>query len=121
MFEDAELFIHVAENRSFSKAATKLKLSPPIITRHIAKLERQLDTRLLQRNTRQVSLTDAGQVFYESCKKTLQDYSNTIKQLKSLNNEVSGTIKIGLPNSISHLYITQCLNQFIKKYPDLKN
>lgn len=120
MFEDAELFIHVAENRSFSKAATKLKLSAPIVTRRIAKLERQLDTRLLQRNTRQVSLTDAGQVFYESCKKTLQDYSNTIKQLKSLNNEVSGTIKIGLPNSISHLYITQCLNQFIKKYPDLK-
>lgn len=120
MLEDAEIFVSVVENQSFSKAARKLKLSAPIITRHIAKLENNLGIRLLQRNTRQVSLTEAGALFYENCITLLNTYTIALKQVKSFSNEIVGTLKIGLPSSISHLYITSHLNQFIKKYPNLK-
>jgi LysR family transcriptional regulator for bpeEF and oprC len=120
MLEDAEIFVSVAEYKSFSKAARKLKLSAPIVTRHIAKLENELGVRLLQRNTRQVSLTEAGITFYESCLDLLKTYTITLKQVKNFSNELAGTLKIGLPSSISHLYVTAALSQFIKKYPNIK-
>jgi LysR family transcriptional regulator for bpeEF and oprC len=120
MLEDAEIFISVVENKSFSKAARKLKLSAPIVTRHIAKLEKDLTVRLLQRNTRQVSVTEAGAIFYESCKSLLHTYTASLKQVKSLSDELIGTLKIGLPSSISNLYISTCINEFAKKNPDLK-
>ena len=121
MLKDAEIFINVVDNQSFSKAARKLKLTAPIVTRHIAKLENDIGVRLLQRNTRNVSLTEAGVTFYESCLALLKTYSITLKQVKNFSNELVGTLKIGLPSSISQLYITESLNQFIKKYPDIKN
>lgn len=120
MLEDAEIFINVVECKSFSKAALKLKLSAPIVTRHIAKLETELGVRLLQRNTRQVSITEAGALFYENCLSLLQTYSKSIKQVKSFGHEITGTLKIGLPASISYLWITNYLHSFIKKYPELK-
>lgn len=120
MLEDAEIFVNVVEKKSFSKAARQLKLSAPIVTRHIAKLENELGVRLLQRNTRQVALTEAGSLFYENCLGLLQTYSVALKQVKSFSHEIMGTLKIGLPISISYLLITNYLNQFIKKYPNLK-
>ena len=120
MLGDAEIFVTVVETGGFSKAARKLKSSTPIITRHIAKLEKELNVRLLQRNTRQVSLTEAGALFYESCLSLLRTYSLSLKELKSLSHELVGTIKIGLPTSISYQHVTPALNQFIKKYPDLR-
>lgn len=120
MLKDAEIFINVVECKSFSKAGRKLKLSASIITRHIAKLENELGVRLLQRNTRQVSLTEAGALFYDNCLNLLQNYSISVKQVKSLGQDITGTLKIGLPTSISYLSITTHLNHFIKKYPNLK-
>jgi LysR family transcriptional regulator for bpeEF and oprC len=120
MLEDIEIFINVVEQMSFSKAARKLKLSAPIVTRHIAKMESHLGVRLLQRNTRQVSLTEAGALFYENCLNLLHTYSASVKQVRSLSHEVVGTLKIGLPASISYFFITTFLHQFIKKYPNLK-
>ena len=120
MLEDATIFVTVAETKNFSKAASQLKLSAPIVTRHIAKLEKELSVRLLQRNTRQVSLTEAGTIFYESCINLLHTYTLSVKQVKNLNDGLVGTLKIGLPRSISHLYVTVALHQFSKKYPNLK-
>src|SRR5436189_4616533 len=96
MLEEAEIFVSVIENKSFSKAARKLKLSASVVTRHIATLEKNLNVRLLQRTTRQVSLTEAGSIFYESCKTLLQTYQISLHQVKSYSHEIVGTIKIGL-------------------------
>jgi LysR family transcriptional regulator for bpeEF and oprC len=120
MLKDAEIFIQVVELKSFSKAARKLKLSAPIVTRHIAKLESELGVRLLQRNTRQVSLTEAGALFYENCLSLLHIYTVSLKQVRSLSHEIVGTLKIGLPMSISYFFVTAFLDKFLKKYPNLK-
>ena len=119
MLQDAEIFIAVVESKSFSKAARQLHLTPPVITRHIAKLEDQLKVRLLQRNTRQVSITKAGAVFYDSCVSMLHTYTLSLKQVRNLSDELEGTVKIGMPASISNLFIAN-INSFYVKYPHLK-
>lgn len=119
MLQDAEIFIAVVERQSFAKAARQLNLSPPIITRHIAKLEDRLQVRLLQRNTRQVSLTEAGTLFYKSCITMVQTYAFSLKQMHNLSDELMGTLKIGMPASISRLFIEN-IGVFYSKYPNLK-
>lgn len=120
MFEDTQVFISVVETGGFSKAAKKLGYSTPVVTRRIARLEQELGVRLLQRNTRHVSLTEAGTIFHESCRELLQNYAASIKQVKNLTNNLVGTLKIGLPSAISHLHITRNLNDFLCKHPDLR-
>lgn len=120
MLNDAEIFIQVAELKSFSKAAKKLNLAPPIVTRHIAKLEKELAIRLFQRSTRHVSLTEAGKLFYEHALQLLEIYQHSVKQVKSFGKEIIGTLKIGLPHTISQLYVIPALNHFLKKYPGLR-
>lgn len=119
MLQDAEIFIAVVECKSFSKAARKLQLTPPVITRHITKLEEQLKVCLLQRNTRQVSITQAGAIFYDSCVSILNTYKLSLKQVRNLSDELEGTVKIGMPASISNLFIEN-INAFYTKYPHLK-
>ncbi|WP_139121573.1 LysR substrate-binding domain-containing protein [Piscirickettsia litoralis] len=88
-------------------------------SRKIAKLESQLGTQLFNRNTRTVVVTEAGSLFYEQSLEWLQTFNSTKAQLKSLNHDVIGTIKIGLPRSISELYLSTMLHQFIHDYPDV--
>lgn len=120
MLEDISVFCAVATHKSFSKAAKQLGISPTVVTRRIARLEKSLDTRLLQRSTRQVTLTEAGQLYYTQVQDLLTALEASKKMVKSLNEEVTGTLKIGVPVSISYLHISPALHQFIKKYPQLK-
>lgn len=119
MLQDAEIFIAVVEKQSFAKAARQLQLSPPVITRHISKLEDMLQVRLLQRNTRQVSLTEAGSIFYDSCVSMIKIYALSLKQLRNLSDELIGTIKVGMPASISKIFI-ESIDVFYSKYPNIK-
>lgn len=64
-FGDLDVFAHVVTARSMSAAARELNLSPAVISKRIRRLEDRLGVRLLQRTTRQLSLTEAGQGFYE--------------------------------------------------------
>ncbi len=120
MLKDVEIFAAVAANNSFSKAARQLKLSAPVVTRHIAKLEKEIGVRLLQRNTRQVNLTEAGKLFYENCQNLISNYTAAINQAKDLSGDIVGSLKIGLPHSISDLLSQQHLKSFAERYPHLK-
>lgn len=120
MFEDISAFCACAEQKSFSRAAKQLGVSAAVITRRIARLEKSLDTRLLHRTTRLVTLTEAGQAFYSEVRDILQALEASKKAAKSFNQEVTGTLKIGLPASIGHLYVSQALEKFSTQYPQLK-
>ncbi len=120
MLENAKTFIKLVENLSFSKTAKQLRISTSAVTRQIEKLESDLGVRLLQRSTRQISLTEAGAIFYKNCLNLLEIYTTAQKQIKNLHHELIGVLKIGLPSSISHLYVSTALPEFIKKYPNLK-
>jgi DNA-binding transcriptional LysR family regulator len=65
------VFREVVEAGSFSSAATRLSLSAPMASKHVAQLERELGARLLNRSSRKLSLTDAGELYYAQCREAL--------------------------------------------------
>lgn len=120
MLEDISAFCACAEHKSFSQAARQLGISTAVVTRRIARLEKSLDIRLLHRTTRLVSLTEAGQIFYTEVRDLLQALEASKKNAKSFNQEVTGTLKIGVPASIGHLFVSPALVQFSGQFPQLK-
>ena len=66
-----EAFVHVAEGGSFSKAAKDLYLTQPTISAHVSTLEKELNTRLFVRNTKEVKLSDSGTVLYDYAKQMI--------------------------------------------------
>ncbi len=91
-----------------------------MVTRRVARLEKSLDTRLLHRTTRLVSLTEPGQVFYTQVRDLLEALESSKKAVKSFMQEVTGTLKVGLPASISYLHLTPNLHHFTQKFSQLK-
>ena len=80
-----ETFIAVVESGSFTGAAARLEMSAVMVGKYIAQLESQLGTRLLERNTRRQSLTDAGRVYFQEARRVLEQASideNTVKRLR---------------------------------------
>ena len=67
-----ETFVAVVESGSFTSAATRLEMSAVMVGKYITQLEAQLGTRLLERNTRRQSLTDAGRVYFEEARRVLE-------------------------------------------------
>ena len=120
MLEDIEIFCMIAEHKSFSKAAQRLRISPSIATRRLARLEKKLDVRLMNRTTRLVTLTQAGQYYYDEVKLLLEALEISNKNIKSMRKEVSGILKVGLPVSMSHFYVTPHLHEFLTLFPALK-
>ncbi|MBS0351589.1 MAG: LysR family transcriptional regulator [Proteobacteria bacterium] len=120
MFEDISAFQAVAHHKSFTKAAQYLELSIPVVTRRLARLEQNLGVRLLQRTTRHVNLTEAGEVFLTEISDVLQALEMSKETVKSLTRSISGTLKVGLPVNLSHLYITPVLHQFMELYPNVQ-
>lgn len=120
MLDDIEIFCMIAKNKSFSKAARALRISPAIATRRLAKLEEKLGVRLMNRTTRQVTLTEAGQLYYDDVRIIIENLEIANKNINSLKHEINGEVKIGLPVSITHLYVMPSLREFLAEYPDLK-
>ncbi len=120
MFEDIAAFQAIAQNLSFTKAAQYLELSIPVVTRRLARLEQSLGVRLLQRSTRHVHLTEAGTIFLAEVSDVLQALEASKETIKNLTHTVSGTLKVGLPANLSHLYISKALHKFVRSYPDIK-
>lgn len=119
MFEDIAIFCAIVKASGFAKAAKELKLSTSIVTRRLARLEQTLGVRLMHRTTRQVSLTSAGRLYYEEVSPILEALQASNRNVKSLSQEITGTLKIGVPVSISQLYVTQQLQPFLAHHPQL--
>jgi DNA-binding transcriptional LysR family regulator len=119
MLERMQIFIKVIEKKGFRKAAKDLGISTPVVTKRINALEKELAVKLIQRSTRTLAITEAGQLFYDHSKAILNTMETAKIAVKSLKDEVSGTIKIGLPHAINHLYFTPALPKFLKKYPQI--
>src|SRR3954463_12353850 len=88
------VFAQVVENGSFAKAAEKLGLSTSATSRHVAELESHLHTRLLNRTTRKVSLTESGRAFYERCVQLLADLEEAEQEASRATVVPRGTIRL---------------------------
>jgi DNA-binding transcriptional LysR family regulator len=87
-------FVRVVQAGGFAKAARRLEISPAMVTKHINALEERLGVRLLNRTTRQVSLTEAGTAYYEQCARILAEIDETEASLGALAKGARGTLRI---------------------------
>lgn len=119
MLEEIQTYLCVVNAKSFSKAAESLGMSTSAVTRRVLHLEQALGAQLLQRNTRALGLTEAGELAYDSLQQMNQTFTQTQEVIASLSNEVVGTLKIGVPNSIIQCHIIPALQSFTERYPKL--
>ena len=117
--EGMSIFAAVVEAESFTGAARTLKYSKAAISTHIQKLEDRLDTRLLNRTTRRISMTDEGRVFYEHCRRILDEAREAIDALDNSNTEPRGVLRINSPMSFGTMHLGAAVAEFMEAYPDV--
>ncbi|ESP91162.1 MULTISPECIES: LysR family transcriptional regulator [Pseudoalteromonas] len=115
-----ELFIATCDSGSFAAAATMCNTDPSTVSKAISRLESQLHVTLLQRSTRQLSITQAGNQYLSTARKLLQDLSACEGELRHLNDSPSGVLKINSAVCYGHLYLRPILAAFCEKYPAIQ-
>ncbi|MCH7336016.1 LysR family transcriptional regulator [Acinetobacter sp. NIPH 2699] len=120
MLSSVELFCLVAERKSFSQAAMVAGLTPAAVSRSIARLEQRLNTQLFIRSTRQVRLTDSGEVYFQQCRQALNQIIDAEQLLKNQHQQLSGKIRISVPTPYGHYRILPLLPLFMQRYPEIQ-
>jgi len=110
-------FVKVVENGGFAAAARQLNLSPSLVTMHIKSLEDRLGVRLLDRNTRKVSLTEVGQAYYERCLQILAEIDEADQIAESSQMKPKGVLRLNVAQAMPPV-ITPALVEFVTRYPD---
>ncbi len=119
LLNEMEIFYQVVEQKNFTKAAEKLGVSKSFISKHIIKLENELRTKLLTRNTRQLTLTETGEFFYQHCNKVVNEAYKGYHLINQLQQEPSGVLKISVPMALGFHLLASILPSFLKKYPKI--
>lgn len=115
-----ETFIAVVESGSFTGAAARLEMSAVMVGKYIAQLESQLGTRLLERNTRRQSLTDAGRVYFEEARRVLEQVSIAENAVERLRATPAGTLRVTAPTSFGGCVIAPLTATFLQRYPEVR-
>ncbi|MDP3408891.1 LysR family transcriptional regulator [Bosea sp. (in: a-proteobacteria)] len=116
-FGDLDVFAHVVTAKGMSAAGRQLNLSPAVISKRIRRLEERLGVRLLQRTTRQLSLTEAGQGFYERVVSILSSIEDAEAWVASGAGQARGTLRVSAPTSFGRLHIAPHLKPFLDAHP----
>ena len=114
-----EVFVAVAKHKSFSKAARELFLTQPTVSSHIQNLENEMQTVLLNRNNKTITLTDSGHILYNHAIVILNDCKKAVYDIKEYSGKIEGSISIvcsSVPEA--HLF-PSFLNKFCEKYPNI--
>lgn len=116
---DYEIFARVVSAGSLSAAGRELGLSPAVVSKRLRRLEDSLGTRLLQRTTRQIALTEAGQGFYERIVAILAAVEEAESFVSRRSAQPQGTLKVSAPTSFGRMHVAPHLQAFMRDNPDL--
>jgi DNA-binding transcriptional LysR family regulator len=118
-FKKLQYFVEIANLGSFTKAAEKLLVAQPAISKSIQKLEDELQLTLFDRSERAVALTPEGQALLVHARAILSRVEEAHKEMEELRGLEKGEIRIGLPSMFGSYYFPQIITEFKKKYPAL--
>lgn len=113
-------FVAIAEELSFSRAASKVGVSQPPLSRQIANLEAELGTRLLDRDKHGVRLTESGKVFHAEAIKTLAAIERTIHMTQRAARGQTGSLSLGFGGSAAYTFAPSLLRNFRQLYPGVE-
>ncbi len=116
---EMEVFVSVNEMGSFSKAAERMRMSPPAITRAVSSLEQRLGTILLTRTTRRLHLTDAGARFLESAQRLLAEIDSAEKNASGETGVPQGHLTVSASVTFARSVITPMVRQFLQTQPKI--
>ena len=114
-----KMFLQVVESGSFVGAADRLDVSTAMVSKHVMNVEGRVGVRLLNRNSRTLSLTEPGRVYFERCKAILTDLEETELELGSLGTTARGTLRISCPSWFAGQRLADVLARYRQRYPEV--
>jgi DNA-binding transcriptional LysR family regulator len=114
-----QLFIRIVECGSFSKAAQELRITQPTATKHVAVLEERLGARLLNRNTRGVSTTEIGALYYEKCKTIQREVEEADNLATLLQSRLGGTLRVSTSVAFGRRIVAPLVLRFMREHADI--
>lgn len=118
-FRSLQAFVRIVELGSLTAAAERLELSRSALTKHLAALERHYGTRLLQRTTRTLSLTEAGRTLYEGIVPLLGDLDALEQRLQEGHERPRGRLRVSAPLTFGVRHLAPLVSSFLQEYPDV--
>src|SRR4029079_8077057 len=115
-----EMFVRVVETGSFSKAAREFNTTQPTVTKQVAATEARLKVRLLNRNTRGVSLTESGALYYEKCKAIVRDAEEAESIVKLRQSQAQGLLRIGTSTAFGRRVVVPLALEFMARHPQVQ-
>lgn len=115
-----EMFVRVVETGSFSKAASEFATTQPTVTKQVAGIEARLNVRLLNRNTRGVSLTEAGALYYEKCKTIVRDAQEADSVVRIRQTQAHGLLRVGSSVAFGRRVLVPLALEFMRHHPQLQ-
>ncbi|MFP8314503.1 LysR substrate-binding domain-containing protein [Pseudomonas aeruginosa] len=115
-----KVFRAVAANGGFAAAARQMNLSPAAVSKNVAELEAHLKVRLINRTTRSMSLTEAGEVYRQRLERILDDLEAADAALTSMQQGPSGLLRVSAPLTLALTCLTPAIPAFLQRYPELR-
>lgn len=114
-----EAFVRIVDTRSFSAAAAQMRIGQPAVSKSIAQLEDRLGVKLLMRNSRKLTVTEAGRDFYGRAKKVIEDTQEAEAAARGAGSCLTGRLRFSAPVTFARLHIIPKLPLFLKQHPGL--
>lgn len=111
------IYIKVVQTGSFSEAAKKLGMPKSTVSSKISSLEKRLNTTLIQRTTRKLNITPAGEAYYKRCLSGLEEINSAESELSAFNGEPSGLLRVTAPFGLGSSILPCILSEYSRKYP----
>ncbi|WGV98796.1 LysR family transcriptional regulator [Vibrio sp. YMD68] len=118
-WEGVSEFVAVAETNSFTRAAKKMNTSVAQISRRVSSLEERLAVKLLHRTTRKVTLSEAGQIYFEQCKLLVEGLELAEIEVTQMQRSPKGLLKVTAPVTYGETHLAPLLHQFLAQYPQV--
>lgn len=119
MLGSIELFCKTAELGSFTAAAAQAGVTQSAVSRSVSRLESRLGVQLFVRSTRRVRLSERGRAYYTQCRQALGQLEEAERELKGLQTEAAGLVRISLPTSYGHYRVLPTLSAFRQLFPNV--
>lgn len=118
-FAELSAFVAVAEEASFTKAAKRLGLSPATLSQTIRSLEERLGVRLLNRTTRSVAPTDAGERMLHQMRPLLDGFDAALESVNAFRDRPSGHLRLSVPPPVAKFVLAPVLGRFLAQFPEI--
>lgn len=119
-FEQMRVFVSVVEAGGFTRAVKRAGMSRAAISKHVQQLEERLGARLLNRTTRQVSLTEAGRQFHEQSRRILDEVTSAERSVAKAGVELHGELRVVAPTNFGLAWLGPAITEFLIAFPDIR-